>query len=99
MTRQEKKYPSCFGVLETVFPKREDGLRSTPTGCLGCMNKTLCLRSAMTGVDGLKVREEFIDRAYASGRITFWERWSGKKEIERRIRKGIKPANNLKDNG
>lgn len=90
MTPQEKKYPSCFGVLETVFPKGKNGLRSTPENCIHCTHKTRCLRSAMIGVDGLKVREESIDRAYTSGRITFWERWSRKKEIERRIKKKIR---------
>jgi hypothetical protein len=37
----------------------------------------------MADVKGLIVRQEFVDRAYSSGRISFWERWSRKKIIER----------------
>jgi hypothetical protein len=80
----KNKYPTCYGDIETVFPLHQNGLRETPTACLNCRHKTACLRSGMTGVEGLKVRQEFVDRAYSSGRITFWERWSRKKIIERR---------------
>jgi len=80
-------HPQCFGDLDTVFPKGKHGLRVTPNGCLKCIRKTECLRAAMAGIDGLKVRGESIDRAYAAGRMTFLERWSRKKAIEKRIRK------------
>ena len=39
---------------------------------------------AIQGRDGLKVREEQIDRAYSSGMIGFLERWSRKKAIDRK---------------
>ncbi len=80
----DEKLPACFGDLETVFPSGRDGLRRTPEPCLGCSRKTECLRSAMEGVDGLKVKEELVDRAYASGRISFIERWSKKKTLNRK---------------
>jgi hypothetical protein len=86
----DKKNPACFGELETVFPKGKNGLRNTPETCLACRHKTECLRSAIDGVGGLKVREEFVDRAYSSGSIGFMERWSKKKEINRRLEKKIK---------
>ncbi len=86
----DKKNLVCFGELETVFPKGDNGLRNTPETCLACCNKTECLRSAIDGVGGLKVREEFVDRAYTSGIIGFMERWSKKKEIKRRLEKKIK---------
>jgi hypothetical protein len=35
---------------------------------------------------GLKVREENLDRAYETGMITFWQRWSKKKAIRRRMK-------------
>lgn len=86
----DKKIPACFGELETVFPKGKNGLRNTPETCLECRHKTECLRSAIDGVGGLTVREEFVDRAYTSGTIGFMERWSKKKEIKRRLEKKIK---------
>jgi hypothetical protein len=39
---------------------------------------------AIQGRDGLKVKEEQIDRAYQSGMIGFLERWSKKKAIDRK---------------
>jgi hypothetical protein len=86
----DKKIPACFGKLETVFPKGKNGLRNTPETCLACRHKTECLRSAIDGVGGLKIREEFVDRAYTSGTMGFMERWSKKKEIKRRLEKKIK---------
>lgn len=81
-----KKFPPCFGELETVFPMGKNGLRNTPEACLSCLYKTECLRSAIEGVGGLKVREEFIERAYQSGRINFLERWSRKKALQRMLK-------------
>lgn len=83
----DKEYPKCFGELETVFPKRKDGLRNTPDACLECPHKTACLRSAMRGAGGVKVREEIVDRAYDSGMMSFLERWSKKKQLKRKLKK------------
>jgi hypothetical protein len=79
--------PECFGELNTVFPKGDDDLRHTPESCMQCPVKTGCLREAMAGLDGLRAREEFTDRAYKSGRIGFMQRWIRKKEFNRKIRK------------
>lgn len=79
------KLPSCFSRLDTVFPKGKDGLRETPEKCLLCFHKTECLKAALQATDGLRVREELVDRAYASGVMSFLERWSQKKELRRRI--------------
>ena len=87
-----KKLPPCFANLDTVFPKGKHGLRETPEDCQVCSYKTECLKNAMEGVDGLKVREEFLDRAYKSGKISFMERWSQKKVLQRRIKAKIKRA-------
>ena len=78
--------PACFGDLDTVFPKGGDGLRHSPETCLECTHKTECLRSAMQGGRGLRVREETVDRAYTSGMLSFFERWSKKKELDTRIK-------------
>ena len=83
MTHKKNQPPDCFACLETVFPTAKDGLRNTPEKCLACCHKTECLRMAIQGRDGLTVREEQIDRAYQSGMIGFFERWSKKKAIDR----------------
>ena len=83
----DNKYPKCFGDLDTVFPKTRDGLRSTPETCLECLHKTACLRAAMQSVDGMKVQEEIVDRAYDSGMMSFLERWSKKKVLKRKLKK------------
>ena len=94
---KDKKYPKCFGELETVFPKTKDGLRNTPDACLECSHKTACLRSAMRGTGGVKVREEIVDRAYDSGMMSFFERWSKKKELKRKLEKRIKRVHQRRD--
>ncbi len=81
-----KKYPQCFGILDVVFPKGEKGLRESPGKCTPCLLKVACLRSALEGTEGLLVQEEAVDRAYSSGMISFWERWSKKKIFRRRIK-------------
>ena len=75
--------PDCFGNLDRVFPQTDSGLRTTPEACSGCKHKTDCLRSAMNGADGFLVRQEAVDRAYAAGRIGFWQRWSKRKLLNR----------------
>jgi hypothetical protein len=90
MTAGEEKMPPCFAELDTVFPRGKHGLRETPENCLVCSHKTACLRTVLEGVNGLKVREELLDRAYASGKISFLERWSQKKDLKRRIREKIR---------
>jgi len=84
MTMHQKKFPPCFGDLETVFPVGEAGLRQTPESCMICVYKTECLRKAMAERGGVIVREEMVDRAYASGAVGFFERWSRKKALAAR---------------
>ena len=87
MTTGNKKVPDFFADLDTVFPQGKDGLRHSPETCLKCADKTECLRTAMQGGRGLKVREEKVDRAYDSGMMGFFERWSKKKELDTRRKK------------
>lgn len=82
----EDKVPCpCYGDLDIVFPMGPEGLRESPETCLACLRKTDCLRRALQGDHGMTVREEKVDRAYASGTMGFMERWSRKKAIHRRI--------------
>lgn len=90
------EYASCFGDLETVFPMGPDGLRVTPTSCMGCENKTGCLRTAMARSAGIGVKEEIVDRAYAAGRIGFMARWARRKEFAR-LRQRMRQADGKKE--
>lgn len=87
MTVNQKKYPPCFADLDTVFPQGADGLRHSPESCMPCCYKTECLRQAMSRKDGIKVREEIVDRAYASGVMGFLDRWSRKKALRAKSKK------------
>ena len=87
MGSSDKKNTECFGDLQAVFPLGKDGLRHTPDSCLECKDKTECLRTAVQGTDGVKVREERLSRAYDSGTIGFFERWARKKELQQKKRR------------
>lgn len=76
--------------MEIVFPEGDDGFRTSPETCLACLQKTECLRTAMKGKSGINVREEAVDRAYTSGTMGFIERWSRKKELDRRYKQQVK---------
>ena len=88
MVDKKNERPACFGKLDIVFPQTADGMRSSPESCFPCYFKTECLKQAMAGVDGLKVKDEKIDREYQSGLISFIERWSRKKYIQKRMKNG-----------
>jgi hypothetical protein len=81
---KKTEHPPCFSVLDKVFPMGNDGLRQTPESCMVCIYRVDCLRTAMGKPDGFQVKEEMVDRAYHSGLIGFFERWSKKKEFYRR---------------
>jgi hypothetical protein len=87
MTHKKKEHPYCFGKLDTVFPLGKDGLRHTPESCMVCFCKTECLKTALKGPEGITVEEERVKRAYGSGTISFIERWSQKKALERQKKK------------
>ena len=86
MTFNQKEKPECFGDLDTVFPLGRNGLRETPEHCLACQDKTRCLQAALEDTPGLRLQEEFVDRAYQSGIIGFYERWSRKKILKSRMK-------------
>jgi len=82
MTQDDQK-PECFGVMDRVFPMTEDGLRHSPSSCMACVFKTECLGTAIRRPAGVKVQEELVDRAYESKTISFIERWSKKKYLDK----------------
>ncbi len=79
--------PYCYGKLEKVFPKKEDGLRHTPESCFSCSFRIDCLREASSKGDGyIELKEDMINNAYKAGRMNFLQRWSAKKELQRKRR-------------
>ncbi|OGR53410.1 MAG: hypothetical protein A3J80_13660 [Desulfobacula sp. RIFOXYB2_FULL_45_6] len=87
---REDEIKECFGNLEKVFPMTAQGLRQTPDDCFFyCPVKTKCLQQAMATKDGVKVEEELIERGVSAGVITFFERWSRKKQIHRRLKQSF----------
>ncbi|MEE4358513.1 MAG: hypothetical protein V2I97_18725 [Desulfococcaceae bacterium] len=83
----EEEHPYCFGDMDTVFPMGQDGLRHSPESCMLCYCKTDCMRAALHGSSGTAVEEEKVDRAYESGMMGFFERWSKKKALHRDMQK------------
>lgn len=80
--------PQCFGILEKVFPMTDKNLRQTPEDCFyHCPVKTKCLQQAMATKDGVKVEEEIIERSSKAGAMNFFERWSRKKQVHRKLKK------------
>lgn len=89
MSKPNEILPDCFGNLDKVFPMTESGLRETPEDCFfHCPVKTRCLKQAMGTRDGARVEEEVIERGAKAGVMNFFERWSRKKQVHRRLNKG-----------
>lgn len=87
MSIQDNK-PDCFGNLEKVFPMTDSGLRETPKKCFEeCPLKTECLKQAMTTKKGAEMEEEIIQRGENAGTVSFFQRWSRKKQIHRKMQK------------
>ena len=86
---ENTELPDCFGKIEKVFPMGEDGLRQTPEDCFyNCSVKTRCLKAAMATTQGAVVENEVIQRSNQAGLLNFFERWSRKKQVHRRLSKG-----------
>ena len=81
----EKK--NCFGILENVFPVSENGLREIVPECFKCPDRVSCLKKAIATKEGLRMREELVDRAADKGLMGRFQRWSRKKELDRISRK------------
>lgn len=87
----ENKKPDCYGNLEKVFPMTDSGLRETPKKCFDqCELKTECLKRAMTTKQATQVEEEIIERGSKTGAINFFERWSRKKQVHKKIKESGK---------
>jgi len=90
LSNQYESFPKCFSDIDTVFPMTEMNLRMSPETCMSCKHKTACLREAIQkDQKGISVQQEYIDRAYETGTIGFWSRWSRKKTLHRNAQQKI----------
>ena len=77
--------PDCYGELKKVFPMTETGLRVTPHYFrYECVDKTECLKNALSTSKGAEVEEELLERGSKAGTIGFVERWSRRKQLNRK---------------
>jgi len=78
-SRNEK--PSCFGILDEVFPLGDSGIREVRERCIDCPLRVECLKSALETEEGLRMREELLRRAPRGGIVDWVKRWSDKKML------------------
>jgi hypothetical protein len=85
----DKKKPECFGKVDIVFPMTDNGYRETPENCMeNCEHRVDCLRWALSSdPESDRIREEQVDRAYDAGLMSFLERWSRKKTLNKNKKK------------
>ncbi|MFH1076801.1 MAG: hypothetical protein V1753_08205 [Pseudomonadota bacterium] len=76
----------CFGDFNIVFPTDKKGIRTVAQCCLSCPQLKACFSKAMDLEQGLRFKEERIDEAYQHGLIGVFQRWSEKKQLQRRIK-------------
>ncbi len=78
---ESRQVPSCFGILDEVFPKGDSGIREVRQRCIECPFRVECLKKAISSEEGIKMREEIIRQMPVSG-VTDWiKRWSNKKML------------------
>jgi hypothetical protein len=81
----EKK--DCFGILDSVFPLTDRGLREIVPECFECDDRLSCLKEALATKEGVEMREDILKSAPAEGLIGRIKRWSEKKELRRITKK------------
>ncbi len=70
--------PSCYGVLDKVFPMSGEGLREVRDLCWNCALRVECLREALERQDQRRTMSEERARrdTPAGGVAGFLQRWS-----------------------
>ena len=81
---------ACYGILESVFPKGDQGVRQVPLDCFECPDRVSCLKDAINTKEGLEMKAQLLVRAEKGGLISRFQRWSQKKQISRQIKEGKK---------
>ncbi len=87
MKEERKDRPDCFGILDEVFPMGEEGIREVRERCIDCPFRVECLREAIQTEEGLKMREEMMERMPVRGVGDWVRRWSEKKMLYRMRKK------------
>ncbi len=75
----ENPRPSCYGVLEKVFPRSQGGLREVRERCWNCLERVECLRAATSQTGQARLLSEERagrDSALVGGVAGFLQRWS-----------------------
>lgn len=78
-----EKRPDCFGILDRVFPVGDSGIREVTQKCMECPYRIECLRSALDTEEGIKMREEIMERVPVSSVGDWIKRWSEKKMLSK----------------
>ena len=73
----------CFGILDSVFPLGDRGLREVGDECLQCPDRVACLKAALDTREGVELREGVLERTPATGLMGRVKRWSRKKALSR----------------
>ena len=64
----------------------QSGLREIVPNCFECPDRVACLKNAIATSEGLKMREEILERAVPRGFVNRLQRWSRKKELHRQAK-------------
>ncbi len=81
--KKENNKPECFGILDEVFPLSDSGIREVRERCIDCPLRVDCLRKALETEDGIRMREELLERMPVRGMGDWLRRWSDKKTLYR----------------
>jgi len=78
-----EKRPDCFGILDKVFPVGDSGIREVRQKCIECPYRIECLRKALNTEEGIRMREEMMEKVPVSGIGDWIRRWSEKKMLSK----------------
>ncbi|MBI4800814.1 MAG: hypothetical protein HY794_19165 [Desulfarculus sp.] len=91
MSEQESETPrpECFGALEKVFPRSQQGMREVQEQCWNCGERVECLRAAASGEGQRTLAEDRAgrDSAVLGGVAGFLNRWSRLKSESKKDRR------------
>lgn len=73
-------------MLDNVFPLGKEGLREVVPDCFQCPDRVACLKESLNTEQGLRFKNEVIDRSTPSGLAGRLKRWSEKKDLSRRLK-------------
>lgn len=87
---ETRPVPTCFGIIDNVFPLGEEELRSIRPACFQCEHLTRCLKTAADSPDGRAMRADRMEAmrdAAGGGLRGFFHRWAELKQLRQGSRK------------